>query len=253
MFSGSIFTSSLINNYILGFGILSGSWNENMILGTTISSSYPLQPMYPNAVNVSFYGPYVNGNAFGTLSQLSQSISSSIIDSGVFNGVFTSGLLSGTQIYAPFSGSILTSSYFYTGSLNIITSSLSPLNIEQPFQIVVQNIPNTIKAGNIIKIRVFGRPQHPLKNFNRQTQFTQFLIPQYLPTSSFYSIKDNQTEEIILDFDNYTQISCDSIGNYFIIDTTGYPQERYFRIIIKVEDSGEIYIFDNQNVFKIVR
>ncbi len=253
IFSGSTFTSSLINNYILGFGLLSGSWNEAMILGNYISSSYPFLPMYPNAVNVSFSGSYINANAFGSLSQLSQSVSSSFINSGIFSGVFTSGLFAGTQVYAPFSGSLLTSSYLYTSSISFTSTNLSPLNIEQPFEIVVQNLPSTVKAGNIIKVRIFSRPQYPLKNFNRQTQFTQFLIPQYLPTSSYYSIKDNETEEIILNFDNYTQISCDQYGNYFLLDTTGYPQERYFRIIIKVEDDGEIYTIDNNNVFKIVR
>ena len=253
MFSGSSFTSSLINNFILSKGWLNGTWNEGMILGTNITATFPFTPMYPNAINVSLSGPFINGTAFGSLSQLSQSISSSFIDSGIFNGTFTSGIYAGTQIYAPFTGSVLTSSYLYTGSLGFVSSSLSPLDLQKPFKLVVQNLSSTIHSNDIIKIRIFGRPQFPLKNFDRQTQFTQFLIPQYLPTSSYYSIKDNETEEIILDFDNYTQISCDQYGNYFMLDTTSYPQERYFRIIIKVEGDGEIYTFDNGNVFKIVR
>ncbi len=253
LFSGSTFTSSLINNYILARGWLTGSWNEGMIIGTNISASYPLLPMYPNAVNVSFSGPFINGKAFGSLSQLSQSVSSSFIDSGIFNGTFTTGIYAGTTIYAPFSGSMLTSSYFYTGSIITISSSLSPIDLQKSFKATIQNLPTTIHAGDIIKIKVFGRPLFPLKNFNRQTQFEQFLIPQYLPTSSYYAIKDNETEEIILDFDQFTQISCDSNGNYFLLDTTSYPQERYFRIIIKVEENGQVYTFDNNNVFKIVR
>lgn len=147
----------------------------------------------------------------------------------------------------------MTSSYSYTSSLNVTSSSLSPLNFQKSFKAVVQGLPSAIHSGDMIKIRVFGRPQFPLKTFNRQTQFEQFLIPQYLPTSSYYAIKDNETEEIILDFDSYTQISCDQFGNYFLMDTTSYPQERYFRIIIKVEENGQVYTFDNNNVFKIVR
>ncbi len=253
LFSGSIFTSSLIKNYILARGWLSGSWNEGMILGTSINAPYPMGPMYPNAVNVLFSGPFINGMAFGSLTQLSESFNPNYIDSGIFAGTFTSGIFAGTQIYAPFSGSVLTSSYFYTSSLTITTSSLSALDIEMPFSLVIQNLPSTVKDGSIIKVRIFSRPQYPLKNFNRQTQFTQFLTPQYLPSSSYYAIKDNETEEIILDFDSYTQISCDENGNYFLLDTTGYPQERYFRIIIRVEENGEIYTIDNNNVFKIVR
>jgi hypothetical protein len=133
------------------------------------------------------------------------------------------------------------------------TSSLGPVEFNEQFTTVIQNLPSTVRAGNIIRVDVFARQEFPLKNFNRQTQFSQFLIPQYLPTSSFYSIKDNETEEIILDFDNYTQLSCDTAGNFFMLDTTGLPQERYFKILIKTEQSGSIYTFDRNDIFKIVR
>jgi hypothetical protein len=250
-FSGSVFTSSLVNGYILGYGTLVGSWNENMIVGTNMSASYPFKPLYPDAVFVNFYGDYVNGKAFGSITDLSASYA--LYDYGIFSGVFIDGPLNGIQIYAPFSGSILSSSYYYTSSINVTSSSLSPIDVNRPFTTVIQNIPSSVKSGDLIRINVFGRQQFPLKNFNRQTQFTQFLTPQYLPTSSYYAIKDNETEQIILDFDNYTKISCDQNGNYFMLDTTSYPQERYFRLLIKVEESGSIYTFDKGNVFKIVR
>jgi len=251
IFSGSTFTSSLINGYILGYGNLVGSWNQYMINGTNINASYPFIPMYPSAIMVGFTGSYVNGQAFGGITHLSSSYG--VNNYGIFDGVFTSGPLMGISIHAPFSGSILSSSYFYTGSLNLISSSLTPIDTKKPFTAVIQNMPTTINAGDIIKINVFARQEFPIKNFNRQTQFTQFLTPQYLPSSSYYEIKDNETEEIILGFDNYTRISCDSTGNYFLLDTTGYPQERYFRLLIRVEDNGTIYTFDKDNIFKIVR
>ena len=251
LFSGSTFTSSLINNYLLGYGNLIGNWNEAMLVGTYISASYPFKPMYPNALFVNFSGSYINGQAFGSITNLSSSYG--ISNYGIFNGVFTNGPLAGTQISTPFTGSILSSSYFYTSSFNINSSSLLPINVQKPFTTVIQNIPSSVKAGDIIRINVFGRQEFPIKNFNRQTQFTQFLTPQYLPTASYYSIKDNETEQIILDFDSYTQISCDENGNYFLLDTTSYPQERYFRLLIKVEESGSSYTFDKGNVFKIVR
>jgi len=251
-FSGSTFTSSLINGYILGYGFLVGNWNESMIIGTQITSSYPFKPLWPVAMNVSLTGPYVNGPAFGSITNYSTG-SNFGLDYGIFDGVFTGGPFAGTPTHIEFSGSILSSPLLYTSSLNLTSSSLSPVNVNKPFVTTIQNIPSSVKAGDIIKINVFVRPEFPLKNFNRQTQFTQFLIPQYLPVSSYYSIKDNETEQIILDFDNYTQISCDTNGNYFLLDTTSYPQERYFRLLIRVEDSGSIYTFDKGNIFKIVR
>jgi hypothetical protein len=251
LFSGSVFTSSIFKGYILGRGWLVGSWNEDMILGTNISASYPFKPLFPMALNVVYSGSYVNGPAFGSVTQLSAS--SGITDYGVFSGVFTGGPLAGNPVYTPFTGSVLTSSYTYTSSINITASILNPVDVRSTFAAVVQNVPTSVTAGDIIKVNVFGRPQFPLKNFDRQTQFTQFLIPQYLPTSSYYAIKDNETEQIILDFDNYTQISCDSNGNYFMLDTTSFPQERYFKILIRVEQSGSKYTLDKGNIFKIVR
>ena len=58
---------------------------------------------------------------------------------------------------------------------------------------------------------------------------------------------------MIVDFDNYTQISCDAAGNYFRLDTTGLSQERPYRMLVRIESSGSKYTFDDNNVFKITR
>jgi hypothetical protein len=67
-------------------------------------------------------------------------------------------------------------------------------------------------------------------------------------------LKDNQTDEIVLNFDSYTQISCEyPNGNYFYLDTTGLPQERYYRVLIQVNGSDSSYTIDTGKTFKIVR
>jgi hypothetical protein len=133
------------------------------------------------------------------------------------------------------------------------SSSLSPVQFSKPFVTVIQNLPKLANAGNIIRINVFAREEFPFKNFERRTQFTQFLTPQYLPTSSYYAIKDNETEIMILNFDDNTKLSCDTKGNYFLMDTTGLPQERYVRILLKTEQSGSVYTLDHDDIVKIVR
>jgi hypothetical protein len=251
IFSGSVFTSSFCDGYLLGRGFLIGNWNESMIDGTIISSSYPSS--FPSGIVVTFDGNYFSGSAFGSVTELPLTNSYSTSSYGIFSGVFINGLLAGYKIYAPFSGSIMSSSYSYTSSLNTTSSVINPVNVKSSFATVIQNVPSSVTAGDIIKVNVFARPEFPLKNFDRQTQFTQFLIPQYLPTSSYYAIKDNETEEMILDFDQYTQLSCNLNGNYFMLDTTSFPQERYFKILVRVEQSGSVYTLDHNNIFKIVR
>jgi hypothetical protein len=55
-------------------------------------------------------------------------------------------------------------------------------------------------------------------------------------------------------FDNYSKLSCDLSGNYFYLDTTGLAEERYYRILIKVDDGGgNIYTLDARDLFKVRR
>ena len=68
-------------------------------------------------------------------------------------------------------------------------------------------------------------------------------------------IKDAESEEVLINFDEYSKLSCDAnLGNYFVLQTTGLPQERYLTIFIKVVyKDGTIDIIDTQKVFKITR
>jgi hypothetical protein len=186
---------------------------------------------------------------FGSLFELTSYSGS---EHGILSGSIINGTFIGSKIILPFTGSLITQSYSYTSSVVMTTTGLNPLEISSPF-ITVVKIPEKVKTNEIIKVKVFGREQYPLKNFQRLTQFSQFLTPLYLPYSSFYAIKDNETEEIILDFDNYTRLSCDTSGSYFMLDTSGLPQERYFKILIKIEDGGLVYVTDNNDIFKVVR
>ena len=102
---------------------------------------------------------------------------------------------------------------------------------------------------------MFARDKYPLKSFSKAYQQPIMVTPKYLPSSSYYMIKDAESEEVIVGFDQYTKLSCDPIqGNYFKLQTTGLPQERYMKIFIKSEyDDGVIDIVDTGKVFKIVR
>lgn len=134
----------------------------------------------------------------------------------------------------------------------INTSSLSPVTASLGVSVSIKGIRSEYKSGNKIKFNVFAREQNPLKRF--VSYQTNYLTPKFLPSSSFYSIKDNESEETIIAFDDYTRLSCDEYGNFFYLDTTGLAQERYYRIIIKSEFSdGSIQIFDDKHPFKITR
>ena len=243
-FSGSTFTA-LYFDYKFENGQLSGSWIPSIIRLSNINIPIPSgKDPYAYA---NIYGHYINGTALGIYNIYST-------NSASFNGQMTDGILIGGNVLLQLSGSVYTSSFNYTSSVNMTSSILVGLDINRPFSINLQNIQSEYKCGDIVRINVFGRKKFPLKYFGKSTQQEQYLIPEFLLSSSYYSLKDNQTSEIVLDFDNYTKISCDyPYGNYFMIDTTGLPQERYYSVLIKITDINESYTIDTGKTFKITR
>lgn len=151
-------------------------------------------------------------------------------------------------IYSPYLDVAWDDSVFNTGSLAPVTGSIENL-------ITLQQLKQTYKAGSMPKVFVFARDQYPLKNFQKAYQQPVMVTPKYLPTSSYFMIKDAESEEVLIDFDQYSKLSCDpNQGNYFKFDTTGLPQERYFKIFIKAEyPDGTVDIVDTAKVFKIIR
>ena len=52
--------------------------------------------------------------------------------------------------------------------------------------------------------------------------------------SSFYSITDAETDDVIVPFGTGSKLSCDSTGNYFNLDLQGYQPERYYTLRFRV-------------------
>lgn len=249
MFSGSSFFA-FYENYRISFGVLTGSWNPWALQGETLIVNFPA--VYDNYYIAYLYGPFVFGPLLGVYT-VSASANQSMT-SASFIGQFTDGMFMGGTVNLKLTGSVLTSSIAYTSSVQITSSFLDPLDTGRQFSINLQNLQPTYKAGDIVKINVFGRPKFPIKDFAILTQQQAYLVPNFLPTSSYWALKDNQTDEIVVNFDNYTQISCEfPNGNFFLVDTTSLPQERYYRILIRIDDGVQVDTIDTGKTFKITR
>jgi hypothetical protein len=134
-----------------------------------------------------------------------------------------------------------------------ITGSMVPLTGITPYTIVIQNLSKEYKFGSIPRINVFAREKYPLKNFTKGYQQNSYLSSSLLPSASYYCIKDNESENTIIDFDDNTKLSSDGNIHHFKIDTTGLPVERFYKILIKTTFNNQTNIFDNGNIFKITR
>jgi len=135
-------------------------------------------------------------------------------------------------------------SSYYTGSIAIVSSSL--------FVATLGNNKNEYQQDSVQRFRVNVRDQFPTRRFQTTSLY---LDNKALPTSSYWSIKDLDTEEIVVDYDtNYTKISYDASGSYFDVYMNGLEPERYYKLLFKtVLANGETVISDNNYYFKVIR
>jgi hypothetical protein len=132
---------------------------------------------------------------------------------------------------------------YNTGSLNVVTSS----NIVA----TLANNKGEFQQDSVQRFRVNVRDRYPARAFQATSVY---LNNKALPTSSYYSIKDLDTEEIVVDYDTtYTKISCDSTGNYFDVYMNGLEPERYYQILIKTTIDGSTLVLDDNYYFKVIR
>jgi hypothetical protein len=116
--------------------------------------------------------------------------------------------------------------------------------------IALDENPGLFYPESINRFRVNSRPTYPARSFQTSSYYTK---NYYLPTSSYFSIKDLDTNEVIIDFDNqYTQLSADDQGNYFTLYMNGLEPERYYKILIKTVIGGSTLIFDDNYYFKVI-
>jgi hypothetical protein len=149
-------------------------------------------------------------------------------------------------IYIPCLDAKWDDSIYTTGSLVAVSESI-------PFTVVAKNVSKNYKFGSIPRIDVYARAKNPLKNFVKGYQMNQYLTSSLLPTSSYYAIKDNESERVVVDFDEGTKLSCDGNIHYFTVDTTSLAEERFYRLLVKIVTNNTTQIFDNGYVFKITR
>ena len=110
--------------------------------------------------------------------------------------------------------------------------------------------PGEFTPESVNRFRLNVAPKYPVRVFATGSQFTG---TNYLPTASYYAVKDLDTNEYVIDYDtNYTQLSSDTNGNYFDIYMNGLEPERYYKICIKTTINGSTLVLDDNYYFKVV-
>ena len=135
------------------------------------------------------------------------------------------------------------SSYVTSSGATILTSGKIQLNIN--------NNKGTYRQTEESTFRINSRKQYPDRTF---VTSSNYLDVNYLNSSSYYSIEDYTSKEVIIPFDTeFTKLSADSEGMYFKLYMQGLQPERYYRILIRHDNNDGISIYDDNYFFKIIR
>ncbi len=115
----------------------------------------------------------------------------------------------------------------------------------------IYNNAGTYYSESVARMRIAAIPKYPDIVFQTASLYTtNFYLPQ---ASSSYAIKDTDTNEFVIPFDNtYTQISSDTTSSYFDVYMNGLEPERYYTILIKTVLDGTTKVFDEDIMFKVI-
>ena len=101
------------------------------------------------------------------------------------------------------------------------------------------------------RFRITTRKRYPDRTF---VTSSNYLDIQYLPATSYYSVRDAETDEVIIPFNTeYTKLSADSEGMYFDLHLEGLQPERYYKLMFRSDNTDGIQIYDEDYSFKVVR
>tara|TARA_Y100000034_G_scaffold135992_1_gene210153 strand:+ start:2462 stop:3589 length:1128 start_codon:yes stop_codon:yes gene_type:complete len=147
-----------------------------------------------------------------------------------------------------------------TGSL----SALSSTELEDMI-LYMKSLKPEYKEKSKVKFRLVGRGRYPTKSYSNTS--STYLTAKYLPSGSkenigndgtYYSVRDTQTEDVIIPYGSGSLVSCDSTGNYFNLWMNGLQSERYYKFEFKVVSGSNtvdetVQYFDDDFIFKVVR
>ncbi|MDA7492338.1 hypothetical protein N8445_00065 [bacterium] len=153
-------------------------------------------------------------------------------------------------IYPPHLEISSTAAGVFTGTLTEIAEPDFVLTLKNNKGEYMGGDYSTYTAPHKQRFRVHCRPKYPTRTF---TTSSAYLTNYVLPTGSRWSIVDENTEEVIVDYGSGTNINHDGKGNYFDIYMDGLQPERYYRLMVKTEIDGSTMVVDTKEVFKVVR
>lgn len=129
---------------------------------------------------------------------------------------------------------------FTTGSLKPIPSS----NVS----IIPKNLKESYIQGEVDKIYLVIRDKYPDKKFDATQRYRN---TYYLPSESYYRLRDEVSEIEVHKFDAFSAINCDASGSYITLDTSGLNIGRFYSLDLKIKSGNLVFFPEFNYTFKI--
>lgn len=133
-------------------------------------------------------------------------------------------------------------SSFTTGSLTELT--------EDDIKVTFKRLKSSYKVNSKPKVIVFGRELYPLKTYTNEFAYNDV---KFLPSTTYYQVKDAITDEVIIPFSNYSKVSCDSNGNFIRLNLENWETNREYYLEIKVDRDGVVEYFSDKDLTFLVQ
>lgn len=138
----------------------------------------------------------------------------------------------------------------YDDSVN--TGSAAAINTDRDFNVIVSNLRSNYKEDSRPRLNINPRYRYPTITFATSSAYLDVFK---LPVRSQYAVYLAKSDDAIINFSDYTNISSDSNGSYVRLHLNSFQPEQYYRLLFKIpQTDGVSYdIIDNNYIFKVER
>lgn len=201
-------------------------------------------------VDYSFYGCKTTTNQeCGHFNGLSGSISGSLIESETdYVGFFDAGVDIADEIPSDVTKIITSTCQEVVYKEHSVTASDELTKVSGQLFPKIKNIKKIYRTSEIVRMDVGIRNKNPIKTFNKKASY---LGNNYTDYDMFYGIRDAETQENIIMFDKYSQVSCDESGHFFNMSYSCLQPGRYYKFFLMIHGEYGDEVFEDERTLSV--
>ena len=214
---------------------LGGSWYTSSVVTQTFN--YSLEDI---KLNITEFVKYWNSGSVennGIIIKLSTNKENDTVDYGSIK-LFSKET---NTIYQPKLLISFADSGSITGSIGEITNLISSANYDVVYRIYSPNLKTSYYEGQKVSVKIDARELYPIKQFNSTFAYQ---VKYYLPETSYYSIIDTVTKEVVIPYSENSKVIRGEHNNLIKLNFKNWAIGRNYTLFVKSVDDHNEEIFD---------